>query len=146
MPFHNQYSFQRTSKLSARHIRPFWVVEQIGVVAYNLALQDTMCSMHLVFGSCDTFSPSCCLSTSIYRPPTLSPFFRLIEDTREYEGVRILQKHTFYLGCKIIIEYLILWKGYPLHQDTWGEPIDNPTHYVIALCHFEQSCNEDLAS
>ncbi|CAM6088093.1 unnamed protein product [Calypogeia fissa] len=91
------------------------------------------------------------LKLYISRPSTFSnrhpvpPLPEMVDDHIEYEVDRILQKRIIQRGRKMIVEYLVLWKGFPLHEATW-EPIGNLTNCASILQEFKNLCNEDVAS
>ena len=49
MPKRGVIRFDKRGKLSPRYIRPFEVLERVGTVAYQLALQSSLSSVHVVF-------------------------------------------------------------------------------------------------
>ena len=49
MPKRGVVRFIKKGKLSPKYIRPFEILERVGTVAYRLALQPTMSSVHEVF-------------------------------------------------------------------------------------------------
>ena len=48
----------------------------------------------------------------------------LVDGHEEYVIERILDRRIRNKGKKQIVEYLVKWKGYPMHQATW-EPYDH---------------------
>ena len=65
------------------------------------------------------------------RPEPPSPIID-IDTNEEFEVEDILDKRTI----RRKTEYLIKWKGYPLHDATW-EPIDHLGNAKDAIQHFE---------
>ena len=49
MPKSGVVKFGKRGKLSPRYIRPFEVLERVGIVAYRLALSPSLSSVHDVF-------------------------------------------------------------------------------------------------
>ena len=50
------------------------------------------------------------------QPPSLP---ELINDKEEWEVERILRKRECKQGRHQVVQYLVLWKGFPLHEATW---------------------------
>ena len=44
-----------------------------------------------------------------------------------------------------MVQYLVLWKGFPLHEATW-ELVTNLKSALLVIKVFENTCNEDVAS
>ncbi|KAL3681508.1 hypothetical protein R1sor_024464 [Riccia sorocarpa] len=129
-------------KLNPRLIGPFTISRRIGMVAYELELPPTM-KVHPVFHVS-------LLRRFVPRPPELGstqdvrPPPELIDGVDEFEVERILQKRTRGLRNQRV-EYLVKWKGYPMHEATW-EPSVNLTNAPLLLQSFEkQARNEDVA-
>ncbi|KAL3693385.1 hypothetical protein R1sor_007036 [Riccia sorocarpa] len=129
-------------KLNPRFIGPFTISRRIGMVAYELELPPTM-KVHPVFHVS-------LLRRFVPRPPELGstqdvrPPPELIDGVDEFEVERILQKRTRGLRNQRV-EYLVKWKGYPMHEATW-EPSVNLTNAPLLLQSFEkQARNEDVA-
>ena len=49
MPKRGVVRFTKRGKLSPRYIRPFEILERVGIVAYRLALPPSLSSVHAVF-------------------------------------------------------------------------------------------------
>ena len=49
MPKRGVVRFVKKAKLSLRHIRPFKVLERVGTIAYRLAFQPSLSSVHAMF-------------------------------------------------------------------------------------------------
>ena len=49
MPNRGVVRFEKQGKLSSRYIRPFEVLERVGMVAFRLALPPSLSSVHTVF-------------------------------------------------------------------------------------------------
>lgn len=103
-------------KLDYRRIGPYPILERIGRVAYKLQLPHDL-KIHPVF------------HISLLEPATANPFPNRIapppapidiEADLEYEVEEVLDSRRRGRG----IQYLILWKGYPISDSTW-EPPDN---------------------
>ncbi|CAM6130048.1 unnamed protein product [Calypogeia fissa] len=137
-------SVKGNRKLGARRIGPFSITKRIGEVAYELSLPETMRHVHLVF-HVSLLKPYISRPTTFSNPHPVPPLPEMVDDHIEYEADRILQKRLIRRGRKMIVEYLVLWKGFPLHEATW-EPIGNLTNCADILQEFEKSCNEDVAS
>jgi hypothetical protein len=137
-------SVKGNQKLGARRIGPFSIAKRIGEVAYELSLHETMRHLHPVF-HVSLLKPYISWPAAFSNPHPMPSLPEIVEDHIEYEVDRILQKCMIRRGRKMIVEYLVLWKGFPLHEATW-EPIGNLTNCADILQEFENSCNEDVAS
>ncbi|CAM6092763.1 unnamed protein product [Calypogeia fissa] len=137
-------SMKDNRKLRARRIRSFFITRRIGEVAYELSLPDTMRHVHPVF-HVSLLKPYISRLAIFSNRHPVSPLLEIVDDHIEYEVDRILQKRIIRRGRKLIVEYLVLWKGFPLHEATW-EPIGNLTNCANIFQEFEKSCNEDVAS
>jgi hypothetical protein len=137
-------SVKGNQKLGARRIGPFSITKRIGEVAYELSLPDTMRHVHPVF-HVSLLKPYISRPATFSNPHPVPPLPEIVNDHIEYEVDRILQKRIIRRGRKTIVEYLVLWKGFPLHEATW-EAIGNLTNCADILHEFEQSCNEAVAS
>ncbi|CAM6088286.1 unnamed protein product [Calypogeia fissa] len=131
-------------KLGARRIGPFSVAKCIGDVAYELSLPETMRHLHPMF-HVSLLKPYISRPSTFSNPHPTPPLPQVVDDHIEYEVDRILQKRIIRRGRKVIVEYLVLWKGFPLHEATW-EPIGNLTNCANILQEFKNLCNEDVAS
>ena len=118
-----------TRKLTPRFAGPYTISKVISETAYRLDLPNSM-KIHPVF------------HVSLIKPYKLSPeeFGRIVpppaiitpEGTEEYEVEAILDKRIL----RKTPQYLIKWKGYPLHDATW-EPAVNLTNAQEKVQEFE---------
>lgn len=105
------------NKLNPRYIGPFDIVERVGEVAYKLELPHEMLrnNVHPVF------------HVSLLKPYVTSERFPDREALRpppeevsdggeaKWEVEKLLKCRTY----RRRVEYLVAWKGYPLHEATW---------------------------
>jgi hypothetical protein len=132
----NLSSLDKAPKLLPRYIGPYSVRKIISPVAYELDLPGNM-KIHPTFhvsklkpyhSSDDNLFPN---REQIVRPPP-----DIIDDHEEFEVERILNKRIRKYGRGQRIEYLVLWKGYPIHEATW-EPERNLTNVDELLNEYE---------
>ena len=106
-----------TKKLTPRFAGPYAVIKVISATAYKLDLPVTM-KIHPVF------------HVSLLKPYKLStefgcpmppPAIIIPDDQEEYKVEAILDKRIL----RKTPQYLVQWKGYPLHDATW-----EPTNYL----------------
>ena len=103
-------------KLLPRYIGPFEVLQRVGEVAYKLALPEHM-RVHNVF---HVSLLARYTAEGTYQPPP--PVLR--DGHLEYEVEQVLYHRPVRAGRQNSYEYLIKWKGYPVHENTW-EPAQN---------------------
>ena len=118
-----------TKKLTPRYIGLFKIVEKTSPLVYKLDLPDMM-KTHPVFhvSLLKEYNED---TVDFERPEPPSPIID-IDTNDEFEVEDILDKRTI----RRKTEYLIKWKGYPLHDATW-EPIDHLGNAKDAIQHFE---------
>jgi hypothetical protein len=97
----------RARKLTDKYIGPYKIVDRVGSHAYKLDLPDSL-RIHPVFHV--SLLKEYRGNVSSQRPPPV-----IVSDIEEFEVQRILEKRQ--VGRKA--EYLVQWKGYPLHEATW---------------------------
>ena len=102
-------------KLQKRFVGPFEVTEKIGQQAYRLSLP-TDWKIHPVFD----ISLLKDWRTADLQEDQPAPTDD-VPDVEEpyYDIERILRRRKVKRGRKILKEYLILWKGYPVEEATW---------------------------
>jgi len=107
-------------KLQAKFIGPYEVQTVISSTAYRLRLPHTLL-IHPVFhiSLLKRYNPS---PEEFVSRTTAPPLPVQVQDAQEpeYEVEAILDKRRFHRQ----VQYLVLWKGYPLHDATW-EPLAN---------------------
>jgi hypothetical protein len=127
-----------TPKLSARFIGPFSIKRKISALAYELDLPSTL-PIHPVFHitklrpyrTSDKFDP--------HRPPPPSrPPPEIIDDHEEYEIEAIRSHRLRPWKRKMWKQYLVKWKGYPEHENTW-EWIDSLSSAEELIQQYENS-------
>jgi hypothetical protein len=115
----------RARKLTSKYIGPFTIKNKISDVVYELELPSSLGRIHPVFHvsrlriyhNADNQFPS--------RTQTSSrPLPELLDGEEAWEVERILNERVRRRGRSSTIEYLVQWKGYPLHEATW-EPSRN---------------------
>jgi len=117
-----------TNKLVPKWIGPFKVLRQVGAVAFQLELPDTMSRLHPVFHA-SLLKPYFEGAHSVKPPPPT-----LMDDgSLEYEVEAILDmrqrarrggKRKSTRGNQVLTEYLIKWLGYSHEHNSW-EPAAN---------------------
>jgi hypothetical protein len=105
-------------KLLPRRIGPFQIKERIGAVAYRLDLPTTM-KIHDVF-HVDLLLPY--KETEAYGTPYTRPPPVIDQGEEEYEVESIINVKRRGRGCKL--QYLVKWKGYPSHDNSWVDHND----------------------
>jgi hypothetical protein len=113
-----------TPKLSPRWIGPFLILEKLSPLNYRLELPPTL-TIHPVFhisklrlhSESHRFDPHRIPPSSSSRPPPV-----IIEEGEEAEyEVEAIRKHRRrkWDDGKTYKQYLVKWKGYPEHDNTW---------------------------
>jgi transposase InsO family protein len=118
----------RARKLTDKFIGPYQITERIGSHAYRLDIPNSL-HIHPVFHV--SLLKAYKGNVTEQRLPPL-----LVDDFVEYEVQRILDKRK--TGRKV--EYLVQWKGYPLHEATW-EPVANLQNSKELIQDFEFGTN-----
>jgi hypothetical protein len=108
-----------SSKLNAKWVGPFKVLEIVSPLALRLELPTTM-KIHPVIHVSRLKSYHTSLQHSGREPPKPPPIIG--EDI--YLAERILDKRLVRRGRQRRPEYLIQWHGYPIYEATW-EPASN---------------------
>lgn len=131
----------RARKLISKYIGPFRISKVISDVVYELQLPDNF-RIHPVFHisklkpyrKADEQFPI----RTIQQQNEIRPLPEIISTTGEqaWEVEQILDKRTY----RNSIQYLVKWKGYPLHESTW-EPRNNLRNAPDILRAFEQQFN-----
>jgi hypothetical protein len=115
----NLSSLNKSPKLLPRYIGPYTIKRVISSVAYELDLPSNM-KIHPTFhvsklkpyhDNNDSMFPN---RDQIIRPPP-----DVVDDHEEYEVEKILNKRERKYGRGKRIEYLVLWKGYPIYEASW---------------------------
>ena len=115
MPKRGVVRFDKRGKLLPRFIRPFEILERIGIVAYRLALPPNMSGVHKVFhvSMLRKYTPD----------PALVVDWGLIEvdtdGTFEEGPVCILDSHDQVLRRKTVRLVRVLWRHYGVEESTW---------------------------
>ena len=107
--------FERKGKLSPRFIRPFEILERIGLVAYKLALPLSLLSVHDVF------------HVSMLRKYVTDPMhvidYKLLEIEKDLsyqeKPIKILVREVKALRNKNIDFVKILWRNHHTKEATW---------------------------
>ena len=106
-----------TNKLNPKYIGPFEVIERVGEVAYKLKLSHELVknNIHPVF-HISLLKPYIVSQRFTNRePPRPPPHIITNNGDEKFEVETILRKRNH----RRKIEYLVKWKGYPLHESTW---------------------------
>ena len=107
--------FGKREKLSSRYIRPFEVLERVGIIVYQLALPPSLLSVHAVF------------LVSMFQKYTLDPthvvdWGELIVDVDgifEEGPMRIMDSRDQVLQRKIVRLVKVLWQHRRVEEATW---------------------------
>ena len=127
---------ERAPKLMHRYIGPFPICRVVSPVAYELTLPSTMSRVHHVFhvSQLRRYIDGVSLYPDREQTDVSAPPPTIIESGEEaWEVERIVKKRKKGRG----VQYLIKWKGYPDHENTW-EPASNVRHAQEAVQEFEQ--------
>ncbi len=120
------YNMVKKQKFLPKWIGPFLVLKKVGTVSYKLQLPDKS-RAHDVFHESALRKYEFKDGKSYPKPDPI-----IAEDgSKEFEVEEILNKRK----RRQRIEYLVKWKGYPLHDATW-EPFENVKE-LKALDEFE---------
>jgi hypothetical protein len=120
------YNMVKKQKFLPKWIGPFLVLKKVGTVSYKLQLPDKS-RAHDVFHESALRKYEFKGGKSYPKPDPI-----IAEDgSKEFEVEEILNKRK----RRQRIEYLVKWKGYPLHDATW-EPFENVKE-LKALDEFE---------
>ena len=114
-PWKKVKRFGRKGKLNPRFIRPYEVIEKVGLVAYRLALPPKLEKIHNVFHVSMLrryrSDPSHVVSSkTIELRPDL---------TYEKEPLEILAREVKELWKKRILLVKVLWKNHKTEESTW---------------------------
>ena len=115
-----------TSKLSARFVGPYTIVEQHTPVSFRLELPPQM-RIHDIF-HVDRFRPYQSSPESLGPRAHARPPPDIIDGQEEFEAESILEHRT----RRNRQEFLVLWKDYPREDATW-EPASNLAHSPLVL-------------
>ena len=115
MPKRGVVRFGKRGKLSPRFIRPFEILERVGVAAYRLALPPSMLGVHEVF------------HVSMFRKYTPDPTYVVdwgqievdTDGTFEEGLVCILDSRDQVLRRKTVRLVRVLWPHYGVEESTW---------------------------
>jgi hypothetical protein len=114
---------KRARKFTERYIGPFRVKKVINANAYELELPPRM-RIHPTINISQLKEYHDGSAAFPTRPISLTrpePIVGTNDGAPEWEVERILDHRRY--GRKKVLQYLILWKGYPVHEATW-EPIE----------------------
>ena len=138
-----QGEVKRTRKFTERYIGPYRVSEIINRNAYKLELPPTLrihpvinISQLKLYKDGSTLFPS--RQIKLTRPDPVA-----IEDSGSpiFEVDRIIDHRR--IGRNKRIQYLVSWKGYPIHEATW-EPIENLDGALDSVIDYNKKKNIDL--
>ena len=109
-------SLPGSKKTQPKYIGPFPVIERVGPLAYRLKLPAKYrihpvfhVSLLKPFRSSDAFDHS----------QSLRPLPDLSQGPDVYLVERVLDRRVRKIKRRSVVEYLIQWQGYPLHEATW---------------------------
>ncbi len=137
----------RSPKLLAKFIGPFRITTKLSDVVYKLDLPPNF-KVHPVFHISklkqyvqhDDQFPIRTQNNSNNNSRPLPEVFQ--NDEPEFEVEQILDKRTRNRGRNVVIEYLIKWHGFPIHESTW-EPIHHLDNATEAIQEYENSNNSN---
>lgn len=120
----------RSPKLLPKFIGPFTISKKLSDVVYELNLPSNF-RVHPVFHvsklkkfiQYDNQFPIRTLANSNNNSRPLPDAFTSNGEP-QYEVERILNKRSIKVGGRTVIQYLVKWFGYPVHESTW-EPMQN---------------------
>ena len=104
-------------KLQRRYTGPFRVLETMGQQAYRLSLPDTW-KIHLVF---HVLLLKNWTAANLQEDQPISHDDIPEVEEPYYEIEKILHCHKVKIINKIIKQYLVLWRGYPVEDAMWIE-------------------------
>ena len=115
MPKRGVVRFGKRGKLSPRFIRPFEILEMVGIVAYRLALPPSLSGVHEVFhvSMLWKYTPD---------PTHVVDWGELIVDmdgTFEEGPVRIMDSRDQVFRCKTVRLVKVLWQHRGVKKATW---------------------------
>ena len=126
-----------STKLAPKHHRPFQIMKEISLVAYQLTLPRAW-TIHNVFHSSLLTHYK---ETHKSRAQFQCPPPELIDNEEEYEVEQIIN-HCHYGKCRQL-QYLICWKGYSAADDTW-EPTDQVhANKLVRTYHMKHTKEEE---
>ena len=111
--------------MSPRYIRPYQIIERIGLVVYKLDLPDELSRIHNVFHVS-------LLRKYVYDSShVLKDLLIHIEENLTYEEqpVEILDRRDEVLRTKIIPLVKVLWRNQSYEEATWEKEEDMRTQY-----------------
>ncbi|XP_038874243.1 uncharacterized protein LOC120066978 [Benincasa hispida] len=114
-PWKGILRFRRKGKLSPRYIKPYEIVERVGLAAYRLALPKELARIHDVF-----HVPM--LRKYVLNPTHVFPEqpVQLKENmSYEEEPVEILDRKEQVLRNKMIPLVKVLWRNHGIEEATW---------------------------
>jgi len=123
----NLSSLDKAPKFLPRFIGPYKVKRIISTVAYELDLPGNM-KIHPTF-HISKLKPYHDNDAHLFpnRKQVVRPPPDVIDGHDEWEVEDIINKRIRKYGRGERVEYLVLWKGYPIHVATW-EPLPNLSH------------------
>jgi hypothetical protein len=115
----NLSSLDKAPKLLPKYIGPYMIKRVISPVAYELDLPNNM-KIHPTF-HVSKLKPYIENNDELFpnRGQIVRPAPDIIDGEKEYEIERILGKRERKYGRGKRVEYLVLWKGYPIHEAMW---------------------------
>ena len=111
---HNLKMKGTPAKLQRRFVGPFTVIETIGQQAYKLSLPEDW-KIHPVF---HVSLLKDWRTASLHEDQPIPSDAPEVEEPY-YEVEKILRWRKIKRNKKIIKEYLVLWKGYPIEESSW---------------------------
>jgi hypothetical protein len=134
----NLSSLNKAPKLLPKYIGPYSIKRVISSVAYELDLPSNM-KIHPTFhvSKLKSYNEN---DSNIFpnRDQVIRPPPDIIDDHEEYEVDKIFDKRERKYGRGKRIEYLVLWKGYPIYEASWL-PLSSLTNAKDMIDEYERT-------
>jgi len=137
---------KRARKLTERYIGPYRVKRVVNANAYELELPASL-KIHPVINISHLKEYRNGVQLFPHRPVRLTrPAPEAIDDNGAPEWLvdRLLDHRKVKRGARLIDQYLVEWKGYPISEATW-EPIENLTGSIELVTEFNEQRRVQLS-
>jgi transposase InsO family protein len=133
----------RARKLTPKYTGPFVIEEVKSPVTYKLTLPPSLSRIHNVFHSSQLKPYYMDDGQYVGRPRISRPPPDIIGGEEEWEVERILDHRTRRVNRRIVVEYLVKWRGYPDSDNSW-EPASN-VHADDLVREYQQRRDVDMS-
>jgi hypothetical protein len=133
----------RARKLTPKYTGPFVIEEVKSPVTYKLTLPPSLSRIHNVFHSSQLKPYYMDDGQYVGRPRISRPPPDIIGGEEEWEVERILDHRTRRVNRRIVVEYLVKWRGYPDSDNSW-EPASN-VHADDLVRDYQQRRDVDMS-